>query len=145
MINKTGKPRIGYIDLAKGICILLVISYHIDLGDFLYRDDRVSDFFFSFRMPLYYMLSGLFLSVSNGYKDFLQKKVNRLIVPFFFFVLSTDLYYYIKSCMTGCPYVYTSPLYFLCTENTAGDFHNILCGFCPRCSPLMRCMHSHIG
>lgn len=86
------KQRIDYIDLAKGFCILLVISYHIDLGELLYNDKHVSSFFFSFRMPLYYMLSGLFLSIKdNNYFDFVQKKINRLIIPFVFFVTITNI------------------------------------------------------
>lgn len=121
------KQRIDYIDLAKGFCILLVISYHIDLGELLYNDKHVSSFFFSFRMPLYYMLSGLFLSIKdNNYFDFVQKKINRLIIPFVFFVTITNIYSFIKHIFTNNDYFYSSPLLFLFRENSYGLTNNPL-------------------
>lgn len=123
----TPKQRIDYIDLAKGLCILLVISNHIDLGEFLYKNEHVSSFFFSFRMPLYYMLSGLFLSIKdNNYFDFVQKKINRLIVPFVFFVTITNIYSFIKHTITHSDFIYSSPLLFLFRENSYGLMNNPL-------------------
>ena len=52
---QTDKKRIEYIDLAKGVCILLVVFAHIhpDLTRYSW-----GVFFDSFRMPLYFFLSG---------------------------------------------------------------------------------------
>ena len=54
---QTDKKRIEYIDLAKGVCILLVVFAHIhpDLTRYSW-----GVFFDSFRMPLYFFLSGHF-------------------------------------------------------------------------------------
>ena len=39
----------------------------------------------SFRMPLYFFLSGLFFKPYEGYIVFLKRKVNKLLIPFLFF------------------------------------------------------------
>lgn len=92
--DKNGdESHLHFIDLAKGICILLVVTYHCDYGDFIYSNDRVNAFFFSFRMPLYYFISGIFISYRRGYRDFTLRKINRLIIPFLFF-------YFVSSIMS---------------------------------------------
>lgn len=77
------KQRIDYIDLAKGICILLVVFVHLG-GPFLetYTYIMLS----SFMLPLYFFLSALFFSEDTGFVSFALKKVNKLLVPFFFFL-----------------------------------------------------------
>lgn len=72
------RPRIEFIDLAKGFTILLVVLYHVDPKLQLCQIGTM------FRMPLYFFLSGLFFSATNKWL-FLLKKVNRLLIPFFFF------------------------------------------------------------
>ena len=77
--------RIAYIDLAKGFCIVLVVLFHAK-GVFNVHD--VSDAFLaSFRLPLYFFLSGLFFKEYGGFSRFFIKKVNRLLAPFFFFYI----------------------------------------------------------
>ena len=53
------KKRIEFIDLAKGVCILLVIMMHTDVN---------VDFpgLRGMRMPLYFILSGLFFKDYGG-------------------------------------------------------------------------------
>lgn len=74
------KERIEYIDLAKGICIILVLFFHI--GQY---GTRIETSLFFFRMPLYFFISGLFFKSYNGFKFFIVKKINKLIIPFLFF------------------------------------------------------------
>lgn len=71
--------RIDFVDLAKGICILLVVLYHINLP--LPFMEMTS----CFRMPLYFILSGLFFKDYGGFKYFFVKKTNKLAIPWFFF------------------------------------------------------------
>lgn len=40
-----------------------------------------------FRMPLYFILSGLFFKDYGGFKYFFVKKTNKLAIPFFFFFI----------------------------------------------------------
>lgn len=75
------KPRIAFIDLAKGVCILLVVMMHADLGHGLPALRAL-------RMPLYFMLSGLFFKDYGNFRTFTAKKVNKILIPFLFFALS---------------------------------------------------------
>lgn len=76
------KQRIAFIDLAKGICISLVALWHV-LGKMCYDMDFFQIMFF-FRMPLYFILSGLFFKTYGGLFPFLKKKTNKLLIPFIF-------------------------------------------------------------
>ena len=81
--------RIEYIDLAKGICILLVVLDHISgFGYFRNGDYPMNDIFEQTRMPLYFILSGLFFKdYAGGIKEFLLRKFNRILVPYLFFMI----------------------------------------------------------
>ena len=83
----TDTKRIEFIDLAKGVCIILVVLQHIGL-------DVNFTGFVSMRMPLYFVLSGLFFKDYGSFRDFALKKVNRLLVPFAFFYLLGYVVYY---------------------------------------------------
>ena len=86
----TKKSRIEYIDLAKGICITLVVCFHLTL---FYDTSLPFDHFFkSFRMPLYFFLSGCFFKAYEGFGGFVKRKINKLLIPFvFFFVVCSFL------------------------------------------------------
>ncbi len=55
------KQRIEFIDLAKGLCISLVVLFHIH--SFETTTETALRFF---RMPLYYFLSGIFFREYTG-------------------------------------------------------------------------------
>ena len=80
--------RIEYIDLAKGICILLVVLDHIaNEGYFSAGDYPLNEIFEQMRMPLYFMLSGLFFKdYAGGIREFLLRKTNRILIPYLFFI-----------------------------------------------------------
>lgn len=87
------KQRIEYIDLAKGICILLVVWMHVSENVFCLTgrgiESSLTSYCTSFRMPLYFFLSGLFFKAYGGGWNFVIKKLNRLLIPFAsFFILS---------------------------------------------------------
>ena len=79
------KPRIEYIDLAKGICITLVVCFHLTL--FYDTSLPCDNFFKAFRMPLYFFLSGCFFKAYEGFGGFVKRKINKLLIPFAFFFL----------------------------------------------------------
>lgn len=92
--------RIEYIDLAKGFCILLVVFSHVShfFIDDYYGKEAIS----SFRMPLYFFLSGLFFKSYNNFLDFFIRKTNKLLIPFLFFyavtsVILPNICYYLGS------------------------------------------------
>ena len=73
--------RIEYIDIARGIGILLVVMGHNDfslVSPFAYK------LIYSFHMPLFFFLSGYFLNTSIGFWDFFKKRFNSLIKPYLF-------------------------------------------------------------
>jgi fucose 4-O-acetylase-like acetyltransferase len=73
--------RIEYLDIAKGIGILLVVLGHNDfevISLFLQR------LIYSFHMPLFFLLSGYFLNTAVPFGDFVKKRFHALLKPFFF-------------------------------------------------------------
>lgn len=100
-MNSTNTKRIEYIDLAKGICILLVVLDHsTNYGYFSNGDYPLNDIFGQTRMPLYFILSGLFFkNYAGGIREFLLRKTNRILVPYIFFM---GLYRILAWCTRGC-------------------------------------------
>ena len=83
------KERVVWIDTAKGVCISLVVLSHVAI--YLSRDYGLASLFRTFRMPLYYILSGLFFKPYEGWRTFFKKKTNNLIIPYLFFFLMTSV------------------------------------------------------
>ena len=81
--------RILWIDLAKGICIVFVVLNHVSIT--MDIDYPLSTQVTSFRMPLYFILSGLFFKQYEGFVGFLKRKTNKLLIPFLFFLLMTSV------------------------------------------------------
>lgn len=80
-----------WVDYAKGMAIILVVYRHSLVGlnrsgllvpDYLYY---AQEFVFNFRMPVFFVLSGIFLAkslVKKGVPELLYKKVNTLLYPY---------------------------------------------------------------
>lgn len=109
------KPRIKYIDLAKGIAIILVVLYHNNL---------LTDVpgLTAARMPLYFVLSGLFFKTYSGFFDFLFKKTNNILIPFIFFAFIGFLIavylknlkpVYVLTLIWHRPYLHNTAVWFL--------------------------------
>jgi len=73
--------RINFIDIARGIGILLVVMGHNDL---VALSPSMHKFIFSFHMPLFFFLSGYFLNSTTDFWTFVKKRYNGLLKPFFF-------------------------------------------------------------
>lgn len=73
--------RIEYIDIAKGLGILLVVLGH---NDFALVSPFTHKFVYAFHMPLFFFISGYILNTSMGFKDFFRKRFNALLKPFLF-------------------------------------------------------------
>ncbi|MCQ2252102.1 MAG: acyltransferase family protein [Bacteroidales bacterium] len=71
------------IDILKGIGIILVILGHVHKGG-------VYGWIYSFHMPLFFILSGLFFKPSN---ELFFIKFKRIIIPYLFFAVSIYLYW----------------------------------------------------
>lgn len=112
--------RIDFIDLAKGFCIFLVVFYHF-CGEDLGFDNPFNIFLRTFRMPLYFILSGLFFKEYEGFIGFLKRKVNKLLVPLFFFsCISAFIFFLIHNCWNTADYI-KSIVLGLWEENIVGN------------------------
>lgn len=81
--------RIGWVDLAKGFCILLVVINHAAIAAWCSYSLELQAT--SFKMPLYFMLSGLFFKVYENFRGFVKRKTNKLLIPFLFFFVVTSV------------------------------------------------------
>ncbi len=76
--------RVKYIDIAKGIGILLVVLGHNDMNAYhpiLHR------FVYAFHMALFFFLSGIFFNPERSFKTLFKKRFNGLIKPLIFAIL----------------------------------------------------------
>ena len=86
-----GQSRYAWIDYAKGICIILVTFRHVQEGlhpagaEYAYPGLKFADvFFFSFRMPLFFIVSGIFLGGAlrkKSLSDYIGGRFKTLIWP----------------------------------------------------------------
>lgn len=78
------KKYIEYLDIAKGIGILLVI-----LGHCVNKNTPIHNWIFSFHMPLFFFISGYCFRIDkyNSLKNVIVDKARRLLVPYILFSL----------------------------------------------------------
>ncbi len=83
--------RIHWIDIAKGIGIILVSFGHIRNGDgqsvWLPALDTPINIIYLFHMPLFFFLGGLTFSSRRQFPDFLKVKAKTLLIPYYIFSL----------------------------------------------------------
>jgi fucose 4-O-acetylase-like acetyltransferase len=76
--------RIEYLDIARGIGILLVVLGHNDFA-------ALSPFFhqviYSFHIPLFFFLSGYFINISLPFRDHFKKRFHAVLKPYLFTIL----------------------------------------------------------
>lgn len=89
------KPdRLKWIDYARGIAIILVVYRHVFEGlkesglpvsEFMLFE-YANIFFFSFRMPLFFIVSGIFVALSlqkKGIKNYIDTRARTVLYPYF--------------------------------------------------------------
>src|SRR5450830_1583483 len=94
-------PRIDWVDYAKGICIVMVVMMHSVLGveaaagqtGFMHY---VVEFARPFRMPDFFLISGLFLSrvIDRDWRTYLDRKVMHFA---YFYVLWVTIQFGFKA------------------------------------------------
>lgn len=109
--------RIEWIDLAKGFCIVLVVLSHTSSTTEVKYPFSLQAM--AFRMPLYFILSGLFFKQYEGFIGFIKRKTNKLLIPFLFFFVFTGvlpiLYYHgtISEALSTHPITFNASIWFL--------------------------------
>ncbi|MDE6296637.1 MAG: acyltransferase, partial [Muribaculaceae bacterium] len=86
---------------AKGICILLVVLFHFG---YLEEFPAIQ----AMRMPLYFILSGLFYKDYESILSFMIRKINRLVIPFLFFG-AISLIFLTRGSLTAIKYHLIEP------------------------------------
>ncbi|MCU1321256.1 MAG: acyltransferase 3 [Acidobacteriaceae bacterium] len=72
--------RIAWIDVARGIGILLVVLGHLESG-------LPSRIIYAFHMPFFFFLSGYVHKIQGDYAGFFRKRCIHLLVPYVAFLL----------------------------------------------------------
>src|SRR5438105_3174971 len=100
-LSGTSAPRVDWVDTAKGICIVMVVMMHSVLGveaaagetGFMHA---LVAFAKPFRMPDFFLLSGLFLSVviDRDWRTYLDRKVVHFA---YFYVLWVTIQFGFKA------------------------------------------------
>lgn len=88
-IQATSLPeRINWIDIARGIGIILVIYGH------LISPESHRYLIYAFHMPLFFFLSGLVFkpAFDKSLKEIVVKNFKQLMIPYFLFAIFTYLY-----------------------------------------------------
>lgn len=87
-------PRLTWIDYARGIAIILVVYRHsfegikqsgLDVQPYIFLE-YANILFFSFRMPLFFIVSGIFITLSlqkRGLAKFIETKAKVILYPYF--------------------------------------------------------------
>lgn len=118
------KERYEFVDLMKGICIILVVSMHIGVPC------EHPLFLSLFRMPLFFAVSGFFFSKYDSFITFFKKKTNTLLIPYLFFSIPNLLVisiFYLRNRQAGILWAYENarplfngPIWFLLSLYFAG-------------------------
>jgi uncharacterized membrane protein YcfT len=100
-LENSVKPRIDWVDYAKGFCIIFVVMFHstLGVGDALGQTGfmhNIVEWARPFRMPDFFFISGLFLasSLHKPWRTYLDRKVVHFL---YFFVLWALIQYGLKA------------------------------------------------
>jgi len=102
--------RIGWVDYAKGFCIIFVVMMHSTLGVGKAAGEEgwlhyLVEFARPFRMPDFFMIAGLFLAlvIDRPWKNYLDKKVVHFA---YFYLIWTFIQFGTKIPVNGAEYGY---------------------------------------
>ncbi len=80
----TENKRIAYLDMARGIGMILVVTGHVE-----YVNMSLLQFIYAFHMPLFFLISGILIwekqEEKNNYIVLCKKKLRSILLPYCFF------------------------------------------------------------
>ncbi len=80
------KEKEDWLDIFRGIGAILVIVGHL-----IYSASNLKIYIFSFHMPLFFFAAGYLFKYENNIKNFIIKKIKKLLVPYFVFAFISFL------------------------------------------------------
>ena len=78
------EKRVEYVDIAKGIGITLVVMAH---NDFALISPFAHKLIYSFHMPMFFFMSGMFFKPDIPFWTFVSQRFHRILRPFLFMIL----------------------------------------------------------
>ncbi len=92
MSDKDKKKRLDYLDMAKGLGMILVLIGHLQ-GDSIFTFSPyihpLCVFIFSFHMPMFFIISGILLAIRNEeikpFKDVAKTRFRGIMIPYMWF------------------------------------------------------------
>ena len=75
------EKRIAYIDIAKGLGILVIVLAHNDLAGY---HPTLHKFIYAFHIPLFFFLSGMFFRPERSFGETFRRRFNTLLKPYLF-------------------------------------------------------------
>ncbi len=73
--KKMENIRVRYIDIAKGISVLCIILGH-------WGNSNINRVVYTFHVPIFYLITGFFISDKRSIKEFIEVKFRTLIIPY---------------------------------------------------------------
>lgn len=80
------QDRLSWIDILKGIGIILVVIGHI------YANDTTFNWIYSFHMPLFFFAAGWLYKKRDIWK-YIKSKIITVVIPYFAFSYSVLIYW----------------------------------------------------
>lgn len=77
--DATGKRRIDWIDLVKGLCMIAIIQCHI------YTNSFYSNLLYVWELTGFFIVAGYTFKIDKSFKSFFKKKFCALVIPVFSF------------------------------------------------------------
>ena len=100
----SSKIHVGWIDAYKGVLIILVVLGHVIGGGIHLMPEGTFSrtvaeyafkFIYSFHMPAFFLIAGVTFGMGRRktFSEFLGRKAQRLLVPYFFFGIASGVLY----------------------------------------------------
>jgi len=88
--------RIPWIDICKGIGIILVVIGHSSIPETLRK------YIFSFHMPLFFFISGFLFNRTKYHTlgSFVLNKIRTILLPYIYFSIAIVIFYYLMNRIT---------------------------------------------
>ena len=90
------KKRIAYLDVARGIGMILVVIGHVD-----FISEPLRDYVTSFHMPLFLMISGILLYLTKieerDWSETIKGKSRTILLPYFIFSTGALLFELVRA------------------------------------------------
>lgn len=74
--NNGSSGRLRFVDIAKGISIICIILGHLGIH-------AITRVVFTFHVPIFFLITGYFVSTKMSVRDFAAKKARMLLVPYY--------------------------------------------------------------